>query len=168
MSRDDLGANANSAGMRMPKCLHSQALALLMMLNTAVPSLSFVVPFRLSQHYARTSGPPALRTCPTSPVTGGFSVRDKRLAGPYFPGCRAMGHKRDSIVSRLSAVSDTPLPSDPDALQTQLWKAADVLPDLQETKLRLAKTQETGVSDLGFVATGPISKGDIMISVPMR
>jgi hypothetical protein len=72
-------------------------------------------------------------------------------------------------VSTLSATeTDTPLPKDPIALQKRLWEAADVLPDMTDTQLRLAKTQETGVSDLGFLAARPISKGDVIISVPLR
>jgi hypothetical protein len=71
-------------------------------------------------------------------------------------------------MALLRATTDTPLPADPAALQQRLWEAANVLPSLEETQLQLAKTQETGVSDLGFVAKGPISKGDIVISVPMR
>jgi len=65
-------------------------------------------------------------------------------------------------------VDEARLPADPAQLQERLWAQADVLPGLSETLLQLAKTQETGVSDLGFVAKGPIAKGDVIISVPMR
>jgi hypothetical protein len=82
---------------------------------------------------------------------------------------RAEPHRSGSGLAAASAMADgAPLPRDPDALQQRLWEAADVLPSLQHTPLRLAKTQDTGVSDLGFVASTAISKGDVLISVPMR
>lgn len=68
----------------------------------------------------------------------------------------------------MSASSNAPFPADPAALQKSLWEAVDVLPDMSETALTLEKTQDTGVSDLGFVASDGISKGQVIISVPMR
>jgi hypothetical protein len=132
-------------------------LAALLLLGSAVPSSSFMVPqvpFALRSQQQRT--PPA---CAPRVCSGRLCIASPSIA-PKLGGHGGM--------ALLRAMTDTPLPADPAALQKRLWEAADVLPSLAETQLRLAKTQETGVSDLGFVAKGPISKGDVVISVPMR
>lgn len=128
-------------------------LAALLLLGSAVPSSSFMVPhapalahFSLRSHQQRTK-----------------SMRCEGASPSIVPRLRRHGG-----MTLLRAMTDTQLPADPAALQQRLWEDADVLPNLEETQLRLAKTQETGVSDLGFVAKGPISKGDVVISVPMR
>jgi len=121
-----------------------------LLLGSAVPSSSFMVP------QARF----ALRTQQQRTLCGGRLCSESP--------CIASRLRRHGGMALLRATTDTPLPADPAALQQRLWEAANVLPSLEETQLQLAKTQETGVSDLGFVAKGPISKGDIVISVPMR
>ena len=150
------GGVATSDSSLRPACF--PLLAALLLLGSAVPSSSFLVPqapFALRSQQQRTTPAYAPRVCSgrLCRALPSIALRQKRHGGTTL--LRAM-------------MTDTPLPADPAALQKRLWEAADVLPSLEETQLRLAKTQETGVSDLGFVAKEPISKGDVVISVPMR
>ena len=129
-----------------------------LLLASAAPSSSFMVP----------QAPLQLRQQPHL----GLRSQLQRMPPACMPRSKILPSatvlRLHVSLSLLRATSDTPLPADPAELQQRLWKAADVLPDMEETQLQLAKTQETGVSDLGFVAKGPISKGDVIISVPMR
>ena len=88
------------------------------------------------------------------------------LASVRFFGPSVRRNRRGTVA--MSAALNAHFPADPAALQKSLWEAVDVLPDMSETALTLEKTQDTGVSDLGFVASDGISKGQVIISVPMR
>jgi hypothetical protein len=135
---------------RLPRRMQNARVCVFLFCLRSVPSSSFMVP------QARF----ALRTQQQRTLCGGRLCSESP--------CIASRLRRHGGMALLRATTDTPLPADPAALQQRLWEAANVLPSLEETQLQLAKTQETGVSDLGFVAKGPISKGDIVISVPMR
>jgi len=125
----------------------------LLLLHNALPSSSFVSPHVASWRQLRPAS-----------SAGGFA-RAKQVF--ELRTCRARARAR-MHCAKFTMVDDLPLPVDPVQLQERLWAEADVLPGISETLLQLAKTQETGVSDLGFMAKGPIAKGDIIISVPMR
>lgn len=133
---------------------------------TAAPAMCFV-PLKVGLHVQSrsvtrqsSSGHAPLRSR-ASARPGGPALASVRLVGPSV--------RRDRRgTMAMSASSNAPFPADPAALQKSLWEAVDVLPDMSETALTLEKTQDTGVSDLGFVASDGISKGQVIISVPMR
>jgi hypothetical protein len=145
-----------STFMRPPSLLLAAAVAAL-----AAPAACF------------TSTPPRLRSSPRARATPRGAMRASvslpRAGAAVGPRVgRGIRGRSGAVVTAMAAAPDAVLPAEPAALQGQLWEAVDVLPGISETRLALRKTQDTGVSDLGFVATAPISKGEVIISVPMR
>jgi len=114
-----------------------------------------------------TSISPGLRASPRAwgPPRGAMRPSGRLLRADAAVDLRGRG---GAAATAMAAVPDAVLAAEPAVLQGQLWEAADVLPGMPGTRLALRKTQDTGVSDLGFVATAPISKGEVIISVPMR
>ena len=86
-------------------------------------------------------------------------MRHDGFGAAHTPGLLALqGVRHQRVAFMCSAASGD---AEERTLQEELWADFDVLPAAEESPVELRTTQDTGVCDLGLVASRDVEAGEV-------